>query len=124
MQAVPAVCRRQEQCRQEHCVVDKSTLGLGVVIGSEVFNQMVICAASVLYAQGGVLKVDWRVVTRDCGGYAIACLMLIWIVVNKSVSGALLERDPQFVRMLKLIHRSRMCYCSADRPRRTNAPTL
>eukprot|EP00935_MAST-01C_sp_MAST-1C-sp1_P002113 g2113.t1 len=64
--------------------VDKSTLGLGVVIGSEVFNQMVICAASVLYAQGGVLKVDWRVVTRDCGGYAIACIMLIWIVINKS----------------------------------------
>jgi Ca2+/Na+ antiporter len=74
--------------------ITKSDLGLGVVVGSEVFNQMVITAAAVLYVDGGVLKLSWRVVSRECFFYGLACLGLLWVVINSHCGDPTLGEEP------------------------------
>ena len=58
--------------------VNHSSIGVGTVVGSEIFNHMVISAGSVLYAEGGVLNLDKWVFTRDCAAYFISLITLVF----------------------------------------------
>lgn len=58
--------------------VNHSSIGVGTVVGSEIFNHMIISAGSVLYADGGVLYLDKWVFTRDIMAYLVALLTLIF----------------------------------------------
>ena len=60
--------------------VEKSALGVGTVIGSEIFNHMCITAGACLYAKNGVLKVKPREFTRDCAGYMSSLIVLCFVV--------------------------------------------
>ena len=55
-----------------------SNIGVGTVVGSEIFNHMIITAGSVLFAEGGVLYLDARIVFRDLITYMLILLVLIW----------------------------------------------
>ena len=52
--------------------VTHSSLGIGTVVGSEIFNHLCICAGSVLSSRTGSLTLEPRVVARECGSYAVA----------------------------------------------------
>jgi hypothetical protein len=69
-------------------LVDQSNIGVGTVVGSEIFNHMIISAGSVLYAKGGVLQLDQHFVLRDLITYMLSVLILIYSIENDIV-GAL-----------------------------------
>jgi Ca2+/Na+ antiporter len=57
--------------------VQNSTIGVGTLLGSELFNHMIICAGSVFYARGGVLPLDAKIFTRDCLAYFFSLILLL-----------------------------------------------
>ena len=61
--------------------VTHSSLGIGTVVGSEIFNHLCICAGSVLSSRTGSLTLEPRVVARECGSYAVA-LALLWVALT------------------------------------------
>ena len=67
--------------------VEKSALGVGTVIGSEIFNHMCITAGSCLYAQNGILKVEPLAFTRDCAGY-LSSLVVLMLVCGADLTRA------------------------------------
>ena len=78
--------------------VEKSALGIGTVIGSEIFNHMCITAGACLYAKDGVLQLKPREFTRDCAGYMSSLIVLCFVVganfnnaFNPSMWGACLH---------------------------------
>ena len=45
--------------------ITHTSLGIGTVIGSEIFNHLCICAGSILYAKNGELTLCPRIVGRE-----------------------------------------------------------
>lgn len=62
--------------------IEKSAIGMGTVIGSEVFNHMLISAGCAYYSKhnDGFLELDPRGFTRDCLGYGFSLIVLMWAV--------------------------------------------
>lgn len=58
--------------------VQKSAIGIGTIIGSEIFNHMCISAGSGYFAKGGVLALNKYQFTRDCFVYAVALIVMMW----------------------------------------------
>jgi Ca2+/Na+ antiporter len=58
--------------------INHSAIGVGTVVGSEIFNHMIICAGSVMYSTTGVLQLDKRIVSRDVMAYFTSLIVLIW----------------------------------------------
>ena len=56
--------------------ITHSALGLGTIVGSEIFNQLVICAGAVFASKTGKLKLDKAIVTREVGFYALGIVLL------------------------------------------------
>lgn len=67
---------------------EDSALGIGTVVGSEVFNHMCISAGAVAYAEGGKFKVDWRTFTREMFFYFISLFLFIYGITG-NVSGSI-----------------------------------
>jgi Ca2+/Na+ antiporter len=63
--------------------VTHSSLGVGSVIGSEIFNHLCICAGAVFYAKGGVLVLDKAIVARESLFYGIALLLLLYLLTRE-----------------------------------------
>jgi len=63
--------------------VTHSALGLGTIVGSEIFNQLVICAGAVFAAKSGQLKLDAAIVTREVGFYALSIGLLLFALRDK-----------------------------------------
>ena len=57
--------------------VTHSALGLGTIVGSEIFNQLMICAGSVLSSRTGKLKLDGAILAREVGFYALSIILLM-----------------------------------------------
>lgn len=53
----------------------ESNIGFGTIVGSAMFNILVIIAASAIFSSGDLL-VDWRPLVRDVGFYVASILML------------------------------------------------
>jgi hypothetical protein len=66
--------------------VDHSTLGVGTVVGSEIFNHMIICAGSVMYSADGVLYLDKYIFSRDVCAYFLSLVILIWALKGNPIS--------------------------------------
>ena len=64
--------------------ITHSDLGVGTVIGSELFNHLIICAGSILYARGQTLSLSWRPLCRDVLFYGISCSLLLWSIHDVS----------------------------------------
>lgn len=58
--------------------ITHSALGLGTIVGSEIFNQLIICAGAVYAARKGKLHLDKAILMREVGFYALAILLLYW----------------------------------------------
>lgn len=58
--------------------VNHSAIGVGTVVGSEIFNHMIISAGSVMYAQTGSLYLDKWVFTRDVSAYFASLVTLVY----------------------------------------------
>lgn len=58
--------------------VTHSSLGLGTIVGSEIFNQLIICAGAVYASKNGVLALDKAIVTREVGFYALGIALLYY----------------------------------------------
>ena len=58
-------------------------LGVGTVIGSTMFNTLCIVGGSAIVS-GGMVKLDWRIVLRDAGGYAVAIAVLSMCIVDET----------------------------------------
>jgi K+-dependent Na+/Ca+ exchanger-like protein len=57
-----------------------SAIGLGTIIGSEIFNHMCISAGSIYYAKHGNLVVEWKVFTRECLFYLLSLVTFLYAV--------------------------------------------
>lgn len=57
--------------------ITHTSLGLGTVVGSEIFNQLCICAGSIFAAKGQFLKLDKPIAIREMGFYGIAIVLLL-----------------------------------------------
>jgi K+-dependent Na+/Ca+ exchanger-like protein len=60
--------------------VQNSTIGVGTLLGSEIFNHMIICAGSIFYAKDGELKLNARIFTRECIAYLFSLITLLFVV--------------------------------------------
>lgn len=56
--------------------ITHSSLGLGTIVGSEIFNQLIICTGAVYAAKSGRLQLDVAIVTREVSFYALGILLL------------------------------------------------
>ena len=58
-------------------VAVESDVGVGTIVGSAVFNILVIVALAALVIQDAQLLIDWRPMARDCIFYSLSILLLI-----------------------------------------------
>eukprot|EP00546_Thalassionema_frauenfeldii_P004224 CAMPEP_0178909066 /NCGR_PEP_ID=MMETSP0786-20121207/8282_1 /TAXON_ID=186022 /ORGANISM="Thalassionema frauenfeldii, Strain CCMP 1798" /LENGTH=431 /DNA_ID=CAMNT_0020581059 /DNA_START=32 /DNA_END=1327 /DNA_ORIENTATION=- len=56
--------------------VTHSSLGLGTIVGSEIFNQLVICAGAVYSSKTGKLELDRAILIREVGFYGLSIILL------------------------------------------------
>mmetsp|Transcript_5564 Transcript_5564/g.14112 ORF Transcript_5564/g.14112 Transcript_5564/m.14112 type:complete len:366 (-) Transcript_5564:100-1197(-) len=59
-------------------------LGVATIVGSAVFNILIIIAATVIFA-GKSLQLDWKPVTRDCMFYGLAIVYVLFIMSDGKV---------------------------------------
>ena len=59
-------------------------LGVATIVGSAVFNILIIVAATVLFS-GRTLRLDWKPVTRDCVFYAAAIAFVLGVMADGRV---------------------------------------
>ena len=64
--------------------VTHSTLGVGTIIGSEIFNHLIITAGSIFYSKSGTIQCEARLVGREAGFYAFALAMLVYTLNTTS----------------------------------------
>mmetsp|Transcript_10960 Transcript_10960/g.30285 ORF Transcript_10960/g.30285 Transcript_10960/m.30285 type:complete len:642 (-) Transcript_10960:85-2010(-) len=68
--------------------ITHSALGLGTIVGSEVFNQLIICAGAVYASKNGNLQLDRTIVIREVFFYSLAvCLLYIALQDSRPVEG-------------------------------------
>lgn len=62
-------------------------LGVATVVGSAVFNILVIVAATVIFSakKNAPLRLDWKPVTRDCAFYAAAVATVLLVMADGKV---------------------------------------
>mmetsp|Transcript_6142 Transcript_6142/g.8704 ORF Transcript_6142/g.8704 Transcript_6142/m.8704 type:complete len:679 (+) Transcript_6142:42-2078(+) len=63
--------------------ITHSALGLGTIVGSEIFNQLIICAGAVYAARAGKLKLDKAILAREVGFYALSIVLLLCALQDK-----------------------------------------
>lgn len=72
-------------CTLVSLFVTHSSLGLGTIVGSEIFNQLIICAGSVYATKSKVLKLDRKMVVREVGFYALSIALLAYALSESRV---------------------------------------
>jgi Ca2+/Na+ antiporter len=70
--------------------ITHSSLGLGTIVGSEIFNQLIICAGSVYASKTGTLALDRAIVTREVSFYALGIFLLYYALQDSRP----LDSDP------------------------------
>jgi Ca2+/Na+ antiporter len=65
--------------------ITHSSLGLGTIVGSEIFNQLIIVAGAVYASPNGVLALDKAIVTREVGFYALGIALLYYALRDSEV---------------------------------------
>ena len=68
-------------------VSDNATneLGVATIVGSAVFNILIIVAATVIFSGETHLALDWRPVTRDCAFYAVSIAFVMGVMWDGKV---------------------------------------
>jgi K+-dependent Na+/Ca+ exchanger-like protein len=63
--------------------ITHSALGMGTIVGSEIFNQLVICGGAIFAAKNNCLKLDPIILVRDISFYAISLVVLFWALSDR-----------------------------------------
>jgi len=63
-----------------------SDAGIGVVVGSEIFNLLIIVGAAVMFAPTTPLQVERVPFARDCAFYALSIGLLYYALLDKAIS--------------------------------------
>lgn len=63
--------------------VTHSALGMGTIVGSEIFNQLVICAGAIFAAKNKTLILDPIIVMRDVFFYFLSLILLLWALSDR-----------------------------------------
>jgi Ca2+/Na+ antiporter len=71
--------------------ITKTALGVGTAIGSAIFNHLCICAGSILYAEGGALYLNWKVLARESTFYISSLIVLVWSLKGPAFSKGFAE---------------------------------
>jgi len=58
--------------------------GVGTIVGSDLFNMYMICGGSAIV--GGVLVLDWTVLSREIIFYAVSIVLLYWALRDQIVT--------------------------------------
>lgn len=72
--------------------VEKSTVGLGTIIGSELFNHLIISTACVFSSKSGSLPLNKRLFTREVVAYALTLMMMMASLNGGSFSSSDFEK--------------------------------
>lgn len=67
----------------EACIHKDPGLGVGTVVGSTMFNTMVIIGGSAIIS-GKSTDLDWRIVARDATSYIAAILTLLYVLMDET----------------------------------------
>lgn len=62
-----------------------SDAGIGVVVGSEIFNLLIIIGAAIMAAPVTPLKLERVPFARDCMFYALSIILLYWALLDKAI---------------------------------------
>lgn len=62
-----------------------SDAGIGVVVGSEIFNLLVIIGCTIMSAPILPLRIERVPFTRDCIFYALSIVLLYWALLDKAI---------------------------------------
>ena len=65
--------------------ITHSALGLGTIVGSEIFNQLIICAGAVWASRSGKLELDPAILIREVGFYALSIALLYFALRDVQV---------------------------------------
>lgn len=71
--------------------ITHSSLGLGTIVGSEIFNQLIICAGAVYASKNGELVLNKVIVTREVGFYALGIGLLYYALRDSQID----PEDPE-----------------------------
>jgi len=63
----------------------KNDVGVGTIVGSAVFNLCCIIGGTAMFTPG-VLKIDWKPITRDTFFYAISIAAMIYVLADGTVT--------------------------------------
>merc|ERR1719450_1868912 len=63
----------------------KNDVGIGTIVGSAVFNLCCIIGGTALFTPG-VLKIDWKPITRDTFFYALSIAAMIYVLSDGKVT--------------------------------------
>merc|ERR1719191_1244957 len=63
----------------------KNDVGVGTIVGSAVFNLCCIIGGTAMFTPG-VLKIDWKPITRDTFFYAISIAAMIYVLQDGTVT--------------------------------------
>ncbi|KAH8060720.1 calcium, potassium:sodium antiporter [Aureococcus anophagefferens] len=78
--------------------ITHSELGVGTIIGSELFNHMVIAAGSIRCTAGGKpLQLELGSTLRECGFYALSLFLLAYAASDVQIRTVELEHDDEGV---------------------------
>eukprot|EP00951_Prasinocladus_malaysianus_P009995 scaffold73210_cov28-Prasinocladus_malaysianus.AAC.1 len=108
----------------------KNPVGLGLVMGSFNFNILCISGFTAIFSRQHLrsrqLKLEWRYIQRDAGGYLAAVVLLVMVTEDQQLEAwecfALLGLYALYVLVCVLTGRiARLC-CGADRKPRRKRP--
>mmetsp|Transcript_25232 Transcript_25232/g.27541 ORF Transcript_25232/g.27541 Transcript_25232/m.27541 type:complete len:724 (+) Transcript_25232:247-2418(+) len=68
--------------------ISNSAIGVGTVVGGDIFNHMINIAMSILASPDRTMKIDRLVTTREVFCYMLSCLLVIW-AVREDLTGTL-----------------------------------
>lgn len=63
--------------------ITHSALGLGTIVGSEIFNQLIICAGAVMCARSGELKLNKEILIREVLFYTLSIILLLVAISDR-----------------------------------------
>merc|ERR1719181_1102839 len=58
--------------------------GVGTIVGSDIFNMLMICGGSAIVA--GAVTLDWTVLSRELIFYALSIALLYWALADQVVT--------------------------------------
>ena len=79
----------------------KNDVGVGTIVGSAVFNLCCIIGGTALFTPG-VLKIDWKPITRDTFFYACSIAIMIYMLWDGMVT--MMEAFRARLRLLRVRH--------------------